>query len=85
MSQQAIYLDNVLNFRDVGSTVNEFLGERRLREGVFYRSARLDEASAEDVSTISSTIGLNTVIDLRTKYATAPSFSCINTGLMACY
>jgi hypothetical protein len=29
MSQQAIYLDNVLNFRDVGSTVNEFLAERQ--------------------------------------------------------
>jgi hypothetical protein len=33
-------LQNVLNFRDVGKTVNDFLGTRRIREGLFYRSAR---------------------------------------------
>lgn len=35
--------DNILNFRDVGKTVNQFLGKRYLREGVLYRSARPGE------------------------------------------
>lgn len=36
-------LEGILNFRDVGKTVNQFLGNRQLREGVFFRSARLGE------------------------------------------
>lgn len=36
-------LEGVTNFRDVGKTINEFLGNRQLREGLFFRSARLGE------------------------------------------
>jgi hypothetical protein len=32
--------DSILNFRDVGETVNEFLGRRLMRKGLLYRSAR---------------------------------------------
>lgn len=51
---ESIQLQKVINFRDVGKTINEHLGQRfvtdattiptnlyrRIREGVFYRSAR---------------------------------------------
>ncbi|CAM1508490.1 Fc.00g053380.m01.CDS01 [Cosmosporella sp. VM-42] len=60
-------LENVLNFRDVGKTVNEFLGQRRVREGLLYRSARLDDATLDDRAFIKDDIGIKTVIDLRTK------------------
>ncbi|ATZ49964.1 hypothetical protein BCIN_05g03570 [Botrytis cinerea B05.10] len=32
--------NNILNFRDVGKTVNDFLGRKLIREGRIYRSAR---------------------------------------------
>lgn len=60
-------VDGIINFRDVGETINEFLGERRLREGLFYRSARLDDASAEDAKILLHDIGLQSILDLRTK------------------
>ncbi|KAF4981096.1 hypothetical protein FZEAL_3032 [Fusarium zealandicum] len=63
----AVGLENVLNFRDVGKTVNGFLGTRRLREGVFFRSARLDDATLLDRKLIREGLGVETVIDLRTK------------------
>jgi len=40
MAEPSPPLDKVLNFRDVGKTVNLYLGERRVREGVIFRSAR---------------------------------------------
>lgn len=40
---------------------------RRVREGVFFRSARLDDATSEDRKVIRQDIGIKTVIDLRTK------------------
>jgi protein-tyrosine phosphatase len=60
-------LQNVLNFRDVGKTVNDFLGTRRIREGLFYRSARPDDATLPDRQLIRDGLGVKTVIDLRTK------------------
>jgi hypothetical protein len=55
-SEEEAPLDNILNFRDVGKTINKFLGERwvliiyvtpimltsrrRVAEGRIYRSAR---------------------------------------------
>lgn len=59
--------DNILNFRDVGKTVNEFLGRRVLKEGLLYRSARPDDATAADRKRLKETYGVRTVIDLRTK------------------
>ncbi|KAK7402944.1 hypothetical protein QQX98_011296 [Neonectria punicea] len=63
----SIDLENVLNFRDVGKTINEFLGVRRVREGVFYRSARPDDATLADRDLIKDELNIKTVIDLRTK------------------
>ncbi|KAM0411720.1 hypothetical protein ACHAPD_009937 [Fusarium lateritium] len=60
-------LQNVLNFRDVGKTVNDFLGTRRIREGLFYRSARPDDATLSDRQLIRDGLGVKTIIDLRTK------------------
>ena len=44
---QPIQLNQVPNFRDVGQTVNHFLGQKRIREGVIYRSARPGRRRAE--------------------------------------
>ncbi|KAF5025431.1 hypothetical protein F66182_2491 [Fusarium sp. NRRL 66182] len=63
----SVGLENVLNFRDVGKTVNDFLGARRIREGLFYRSARPDDATLPDRQLIRDGLGIKTVIDLRTK------------------
>ncbi|KFA75512.1 hypothetical protein S40288_01166 [Stachybotrys chartarum IBT 40288] len=60
-------LEQVLNFRDVGKTVNKFLGQRRIREGVFYRSARLDHATSSDRHALKDEFGVKTIIDLRSK------------------
>ncbi|KAB5575447.1 protein-tyrosine phosphatase-like protein [Coniochaeta sp. 2T2.1] len=59
--------DNVLNFRDVGETVNTFLGRKFVRKGVLYRSARLDDATPSDRHRLRDDIGIRTVMDLRTK------------------
>lgn len=44
-------LEGITNFRDVGNTINEFLGSRQLRQGLFFRSARLGEALLQRPST----------------------------------
>lgn len=59
--------DHILNFRDVGKTVNDFLGKKVMREGVLYRSARPDDASLEDRRKLVEDYGIRTVMDLRTK------------------
>lgn len=41
VQHQELNLEGVTNFRDVGKTINQFLGRRQLREGSFFRSARL--------------------------------------------
>ncbi|PWY76192.1 putative tyrosine/serine protein phosphatase [Aspergillus heteromorphus CBS 117.55] len=40
--------DNIINFRDVGRTINQLVGKRVLKEGLLFRSARLDDASERD-------------------------------------
>jgi len=60
-------ITSVLNFRDVGSTVNKFLGRRLIREGQLFRSARPDDASLEDRKRLREDLGIKAVIDLRTK------------------
>ncbi|ORY71998.1 tyrosine/serine protein phosphatase [Pseudomassariella vexata] len=59
--------DNILNFRDVGKTINAFLGKRMLQEGVLYRSARPDDASLADRRKLKDELGVKTLMDLRTK------------------
>ncbi|OLN84476.1 Tyrosine-protein phosphatase [Colletotrichum chlorophyti] len=60
-------ITSILNLRDVGSTVNKFLGHRLIREGLLFRSARPDEATLEDRKRLRDDLGIQTVIDLRTK------------------
>ncbi|KAI9046544.1 hypothetical protein LZ554_009290 [Drepanopeziza brunnea f. sp. 'monogermtubi'] len=56
----------ILNFRDVGKTINEFLGEKRLAEGKIFRSARPDDATLSDRERLRAKHGINTIMDLRT-------------------
>jgi protein-tyrosine phosphatase len=61
-------MESILNFRDVGLSIDDQTaadGSARLRHGLLYRSARLDEASAKDRDYLVSQIGLRTIIDLR--------------------
>ncbi|MCJ1317532.1 hypothetical protein MMC15_002857 [Xylographa vitiligo] len=57
----------ILNFRDVGKTVNQLSGSSILREGRLYRSARPDKATTNDQVTLTTTYGIRTIIDLRSK------------------
>ncbi|XXH00290.1 Coenzyme Q-binding protein coq10, mitochondrial [Hypoxylon texense] len=63
----SLTFDNILNFRDVGKTVNDYMGRKLVREGVLYRSARPDDASPADRRKLRDEVGLKTVIDLRSK------------------
>ncbi|KAI5924745.1 protein-tyrosine phosphatase-like protein [Camillea tinctor] len=63
----AVVFDNIPNFRDVGKTVNDYLGRKVLREGVLYRSARPDDATPDDRYRLASELGIRTIVDLRTK------------------
>ncbi|MCJ1381014.1 hypothetical protein MMC17_004123 [Xylographa soralifera] len=57
----------ILNFRDVGKTVNQLSGSSILQEGRLYRSARPDRAAVNDQATLTTTYGIRTIIDLRSK------------------
>ncbi|KAK6952265.1 hypothetical protein Daesc_006800 [Daldinia eschscholtzii] len=63
----SLAFDNILNFRDVGKTINDYLGRKVVREGVLYRSARPDDASPADRKKLRDELGIRTVVDLRTK------------------
>ncbi|KAG8413227.1 hypothetical protein J3458_012815 [Metarhizium acridum] len=67
MVKPGVQLQCVANFRDVGQSVNDFLSQKRVREGFIFRSARPDDASAKDKSSIKNEFGIKTIIDLRTK------------------
>ena len=60
-------LSNVLNFRDVGGFINTLPNARTpiLKTRRLYRSARPDEASAEDKKYLKDDVGIKTVLDLR--------------------
>jgi protein-tyrosine phosphatase len=55
----------LLNFRDIGSTINAFTKTSSVKSSIFYRSARPDEASASDRAYLTQTLGIKTIIDLR--------------------
>ncbi|KAI1377388.1 tyrosine/serine protein phosphatase [Hypoxylon crocopeplum] len=63
----SVAFDNILNFRDVGKTVNDYPGRKIVREGVLYRSARPDDASPADRKKLKDELGIRTVMDLRSK------------------
>ena len=58
-------LPTILNFRDVGQTVNILHDSPLLCEGLIYRSARPDEASPSDRAALTSRYGIKSIIDLR--------------------
>ncbi|BCR97682.1 putative tyrosine/serine protein phosphatase [Aspergillus luchuensis] len=57
--------DNIINFRDVGRTINQLIGKRVLKEGILFRSARLDDASERDKRRLVDEFHISTVVDLR--------------------
>ncbi|KFY46522.1 hypothetical protein V495_02418 [Pseudogymnoascus sp. VKM F-4514 (FW-929)] len=59
--------DRILNFRDVGKTINQYTGKRLVAEGRLFRSARPDDASISDREALQNDVGIKTVMDLRTK------------------
>ncbi|KAJ5550660.1 hypothetical protein N7535_001395 [Penicillium sp. DV-2018c] len=59
--------DNIINFRDVGRSINQFCRKEILKEGVFFRSARLDDASERDKRRLADELNIHTVIDLRSQ------------------
>ncbi|TVY65752.1 hypothetical protein LSUE1_G006314 [Lachnellula suecica] len=58
--------ENILNFRDVGKTINNLLGEKRMAEGKLFRSARPDDATLSDRKRLREEYGIKTIMDLRT-------------------
>ncbi|KAF7161303.1 hypothetical protein CNMCM6106_008592 [Aspergillus hiratsukae] len=60
--------DNIINFRDVGRSINQLMGSRVLKEGVLFRSARLDDASERDRRRLAEELHVSTVLDLRSMY-----------------
>ncbi len=58
-------LPTILNFRDIGQTINTLHGSPLLHQGVIYRSARPDEASPSDRSALTSRFEIKSIIDLR--------------------
>ena len=57
----------VLNFRDVGQTINTLTSHPHLRPSLFFRSGQPTSASASDASTLSSAYKIRTILDLRSK------------------
>jgi protein-tyrosine phosphatase len=59
--------EKVLNFRDVGTTINALTNFNTLRPNLLYRSARPDTATTADRSLLTSHYRLKSIIDLRSK------------------
>ncbi|KAF1987663.1 hypothetical protein K402DRAFT_392475 [Aulographum hederae CBS 113979] len=57
---------SLLNFRDVGKTINSITDTELLKTGKLFRSARPDEASSDDRARLVTEYGVKTIIDLRT-------------------
>ena len=58
--------ERLLNFRDVGESINRYAGRPCLKTGLLYRSARPDEATPVDRHRLVEDYNLKTIIDLRT-------------------
>lgn len=59
--------EQILNFRDVGTTIDSLSSISKLKEGVLFRSARPDIATEQDRIKLKSDFGIKTIIDLRSK------------------
>lgn len=67
MAARNTAFDNLLNFRDVGSFINQLEKKQHLSPGQLYRSARPDSASSSDRQKLLREVGIKTIIDLRSK------------------
>lgn len=63
---EGLPFQRLLNFRDVGTSVNTFSGRELLKTSVLFRSGRLDDATPVDRLHLATKYKLKTVIDLRT-------------------
>ncbi|CAF9904357.1 MAG: hypothetical protein ALECFALPRED_007530 [Alectoria fallacina] len=57
-------LQNIINFRDIGQTINRIQSNHNLRERRIYRSARPDDASKLDREALTSKYQIASIIDL---------------------
>ena len=58
---------SILNFRDVGATINQFSHAPLLQSSLLYRSARPDDASLDDTHALRDIYRIHTILDLRSK------------------
>ena len=59
--------EHILNFRDVGTSINTITHTLTLQPNLLYRSARPDTATPADRSFLTSNYHIKTIIDLRSK------------------
>ena len=59
--------DNILNFRDVGATIDSIQSGKPLKPSLLYRSARPDTATPKDRSKLKDEFKIKTIIDFRSK------------------
>ncbi|KAK6529952.1 hypothetical protein TWF281_009102 [Arthrobotrys megalospora] len=64
---QALGLTAVHNCRDIGATINHFFGKKIMKEGLLFRSGRLDHATPADMEILTSKTHLKSILDLRSK------------------
>lgn len=64
MSNQSQF-ENLLNFRDVGASINSTVGSEVLKPALLFRSARPDEATLADRHQLVNQRHIKTIIDLR--------------------
>ncbi|PHH91044.1 hypothetical protein CDD83_1883 [Cordyceps sp. RAO-2017] len=80
---RSVQLQQVPNFRDVGQTVNGFLGRKLVREGVLFRSAYPDGASPQDKIILRDELGIRTIIDLRSETEQLRQAGALQAGTQA--
>lgn len=66
-SPGTIQFERLPNFRDVGTSINTLSNQTILKPSLLYRSARPDEATPSDRTTLLSTLKVHTILDLRSK------------------
>jgi len=68
-SPRLINVDSVTNTRDIGGI---YIGNKRIKEGMAFRSARLDEISEKGKKTLIDNFGIKTEIELRAPAEVSP-------------
>ena len=74
---RTISIDGVSNTRDIGGYVTED-GKHRVRQGMIYRGAAVDNITAEGKETLLETCGIKTDLDLRGVLECSPLGSTVN-------